>query len=71
MVVGNKIDRQGAEGAEANGIYVNVSSSKILITNNRIVRVGYNGVGDGENGIDLRGGGNTAVISNNYCQLQF
>ena len=76
VVVGNKIDRQGGE---ANGIYSNVSNSSILICNNRIVRVGYgaNGpnwnlsVGDSENGIDLRGGGNTALIANNYCQLQF
>ena len=42
-----------------------------MITNNRIVQVGYNGGGDGENGIDLRGGGNTATIANNYCQLQW
>ena len=76
VVVGNKIDRQGGE---ANGIYCNVSNSSILITNNRIVRVGYGATygsdgwsaGDSENGIDLRGGGNTALIANNYCQLQY
>jgi hypothetical protein len=68
VVVGNKIDRQDGE---ANGIYASVSNSKILITNNRIVRVGYAWYEDNENGIDLRGGGNTAVISNNYCQLQY
>ena len=68
VVVGNKIDRQGGE---ASGIYCNVSNSSILITNNRVVRVGYNYSGDGENGIDLRGGGNKAVIANNYCQLQY
>jgi hypothetical protein len=68
VIVGNKIDRQGGE---ANGIYCNVSNSSILICNNRIVRVGYNHYGDAENGIDLRGGGNKAEISNNYCQLQF
>ena len=68
VVVGNKIDRQGVE---ANGIYCNVSNSSILICNNRIVRVGYNWNEDNENGIDLRGGGNKAVIANNYCQLQY
>jgi hypothetical protein len=68
VVVGNKIDRQGVE---ANGIYSNVSNSKILIANNRIVRVGYRYYGDSENGIDLRGGGNAALIANNYCQLQY
>lgn len=68
VVVGNKIDRQGEE---ANGIYSNVSNSKILIANNRIVRVGYNYSGDSKNGIDLRGGGNAALIANNYCQLQY
>jgi hypothetical protein len=68
VIVGNKIDRQGGE---ANGIYCNASNSSILITNNRIVRVGYNWDGDAKNGIDLRGGGNKAVIANNYCQLQF
>jgi hypothetical protein len=68
VVVGNKIDRQGGE---ANGIYCNVSNSKIVITNNRVVRVAYPGGGDGKNGIDLRGGGNTAVIANNYCQLEW
>jgi hypothetical protein len=79
VIVGNKIDRQGGE---ANGIYCNVSNSSILICNNRIVRVGYGayyvsyysgsywlGQGD-ENGIDLRGEGNSALIANNYCQLQ-
>ena len=68
VIVGNKIDRQGGE---ANGIYCNVSNSSFLITNNRIVRVGYNVGGDGKNGIDLRGSGNTAIIANNYCQLQY
>ena len=68
VVVGNKIDRQGVE---ANGIYCNVSNSSILICNNRIVRVGYKWNEDNENGIDLRGGGNKAVIANNYCQLQY
>jgi hypothetical protein len=70
VVVGNKIDRQGGEfyGIHGSGT---VSSSKILITNNRIVRVGYNFYDDYKNGIDLRGGGNTAIIANNYCQLQF
>ena len=68
VVVGNKIDRKGAE---ANGIYGGVSNSKILITNNRIVGVVYHYNGDGENGIDLRGGGNTAVIANNYCALVY
>jgi hypothetical protein len=74
VLVGNKIDRQGGE---ANGIYCNVSNSSIVITNNRIVRVGYNRYGywyetyDGECGIDLRGGGNKALIANNYCQLQY
>ena len=68
VVVGNKIDRQGVE---SNGIYGNISSSSILIANNRIVRVGYHYEGDGENGIDLRGGGNTAMVANNYCQLQW
>jgi hypothetical protein len=68
VIVGNKIDRQGGE---ANGIHCNVSNSSILIANNRVVRVGYNWEGDWKNGIDLRGGGNTAVIANNYCQLQF
>jgi hypothetical protein len=68
VLVGNKIDRQGGE---ANGIYCSVSNSSILITNNQIVRVGYNWDGDAKNGIDLRGGGNKAVIANNYCQLQY
>jgi hypothetical protein len=68
VLVGNKIDRQGGE---ANGIYCNVSNSSIVITNNRIVRVGYAYNGDSENGIDLRGGGNQAMIANNYCQLQY
>jgi hypothetical protein len=68
VLVGNKIDRQGGE---ANGIYCNVSNSSILIANNRIIRVRYNAYGDVQNGIDLRGGGNKAVIANNYCQLQF
>ncbi|NQX00869.1 hypothetical protein HQ447_09430, partial [bacterium] len=68
VIVGNKIDRQGGE---SNGIYCNVSNSSIVIANNRIVRVGYNYVGDGKCGIDLRGGGNKAVIANNYCQLQY
>ncbi len=68
VVVGNKIDRQGGE---ANGIYCNVANCSFLIANNRIVRVGINGGGDGKNGIDLRGGGNKAVIANNYCQLQY
>ena len=74
VVVGNKIDRKGAE---ANGIYGGVSNSKILITNNRIVGVGFNHstyeypVSNNENGIDLRGGGNTAIVANNYCQLQW
>jgi hypothetical protein len=67
VLVGNKIDRQGEE---ANGIYCTVSNSSIVITNNRILRVGYYHYGDGENGIDLRGGGNTVLIANNYCQLQ-
>ena len=78
VIVGNKIDRQGGE---ANGIYCNVSNSSFLICNNRIVRVSYSAyyygdynqwlgtLGD-ENGIDLRGGGNSALIANNYCQLQ-
>jgi len=77
VVVGNKIDRQGGE---ANGIYCNVSNSAFLICNNRIVGVGYrsnwndyfrrwDGQGN-ENGIDLRGGGNSALIANNYCQMQ-
>jgi hypothetical protein len=68
VLVGNKIDRQGGE---ANGIHCNVSNSSIVITNNRIVRVGYAYNGDSENGIDLRGGGNQAMIANNYCQLQY
>jgi hypothetical protein len=68
VLIGNKIDRQGGE---ASGIYCNVSNSSILITNNRVVRVGYNYDGDGKNGVDLRGGGNKAVIANNYCQLQY
>jgi hypothetical protein len=77
VIVGNKIDRQGGE---ANGIYCNVSNSSILICNNRVVRVGYGagwnywryyweGHGD-ENGIDLRGGSNSALIANHYCQMQ-
>jgi hypothetical protein len=68
VIVGNKIDRQGGE---ANGIHCHVSNSSILITNNRVVRVGYNFGGDTKNGIDLRGSGNTANIANNYCQLQY
>lgn len=68
VIVGNKIDRQAGE---ANGIYCNVSNSSFLICNNRIVRVGFNHVGDWKNGIDLRGGGNNAVIANNFCQLQY
>jgi hypothetical protein len=68
VVIGSRIDRQGGE---ANGVYCYVSNSKILIANNRILRVGYNWVGDAKNGIDLRGGGNTALIANNYCQLQY
>lgn len=74
VVVGCLVDRQGGE---ANGIYCNVSNSQIQLVNNRIVRVGYGayhyygwqGHGD-ENGIDLRGGGNSALIANNYCQMQ-
>jgi hypothetical protein len=73
VVVGCLVDRQGAE---ANGIYSNVSNSQIQVVNNRIIRVGYNRggwweAGDGECGIDLRGGGNKAFVSNNYCQLTF
>ena len=68
VLVGNKIDRQGGE---ANGIYCNVANSSFLIANNRIVHVGYNYHRDDRNAIDLRGGGNKAVIVNNYCQLQF
>ncbi len=79
VVIGNKIDRQGAE---ANGVYCNVSNSKILIANNKVLRVGYgaeqnwtngywSGNGDGENGMDLRGTGNIAVIANNYCKMQY
>ena len=68
VLVGNKIDRQGAE---ANGIYGNVSNSSFLITNNRIIEVMYHYSGDGENAIDLRGGGNTAIIANNYCKLNY
>ena len=68
VLIGNKIDRQGAE---SNGIYCYVSNSKFLISNNRIIRVGYSFGGDSENGMDLRGGGNQAIITNNYCQLQY
>lgn len=68
VVVGNKIDRQGGE---ASGINCSVSNSSILITNNRIVGVIYSAFDDSEIGIDLRGGGNHAVIANNYCQLQY
>lgn len=68
IVIGCLIDRLGGE---ANGIYCNVSNSQFHISNNRIVRVGYNYEGNGENGIDLRGAGNKAFISNNYCQLDF
>ena len=78
VLIGNKIDRQGGE---ANGVYCNVSNSNILIANNTILRVGYgaelntyngywSGNGDGENGMDLRGIGNIAVIANNYCKMQ-
>jgi hypothetical protein len=80
VLIGNKIDRQGGE---ANGIFSNISNSKIFIGNNRILRVGYgswygrggssNYLGwynqDNENGIDLRGVNNTAIIVNNYCHL--
>jgi hypothetical protein len=66
MVVGCLVDRQGGE---ASGIYCNVSNSQIQLVNNRVVRVGYAWYEDGENGIDLRGGGNKAFVSNNYCQL--
>jgi hypothetical protein len=74
VVVGCLVDRQGAE---ANGIYCAVSNSQIQLVNNRIIRVGYSRSGwwwdgaDGECGIDLRGGGNKAFVSNNYCQLTF
>jgi uncharacterized Zn-binding protein involved in type VI secretion len=68
VVVGCLVDRQGAE---ANGIYCNVSNSQIQLVNNRIIRVGYNWTGDAKNGIDLRGGGNKAFISSNYCQLSY
>lgn len=77
IVIGNKIDRQGGE---ANGIYSNVSNSKIFIGNNRILRVRYGSWyssynygswnnQDNENGIDLRGPNNRAIIVNNYCHL--
>lgn len=80
ILIGNKIDRQGGE---ANGIYSNASNSKIFISNNTILRVGYgswygrggssNYLGwynqDNENGIDLRGVNNSAIIVNNYCHL--
>jgi hypothetical protein len=66
VAVGCLVDRQGAE---ANGIHCNVSNSQIQLVNNRIIRVGYHVHGDGENGIDLRGGGNKAFVSNNYCQM--
>jgi hypothetical protein len=68
VVVGNKIDRKGGR---SNGIYGNVSNSSILIANNRVVGINYYNGGDSQCGIDLRGGGNKAVITNNYCQLQY
>lgn len=68
VVIGCLIDRQGGE---ANGIYCNVSNSSLLILNNRIIRILYAYNGDGENGIDLRGGGNKALVANNLCELQF
>ena len=67
VLTGNKIDRQGGEW---NGVYCNVSNSNILITNNCIIRVGYNNYGAQEHGIDLRGSDNCAIVANNYCQLQ-
>lgn len=77
VLIGNKIDRQGGE---FNGVYCNVSNSRIVVANNQVLRVGYasnwnsywgrwDGQGD-ENGIDLRGGGNVAQIANNYFQMQ-
>lgn len=68
VVVGCLVDRQGAE---ANGIYCNVSNSQIQLVNNRIVEVGYGWSGAAENGIDLRGGGNKAFVAQNYCQLVY
>jgi hypothetical protein len=68
VAVGCLVDRQGAE---ANGIYCNVSNSQIQLVNNRIIGVGYVQGGDGKCGIDLRGGGNKAFVSNNYCHLNY
>lgn len=65
VVIGCLIDRLGAE---ANGIYCNVSNSQIDIFNNKIIRVGH-GYFRSENGIELLGGGNKATINNNYCHL--
>jgi len=71
VVIGSKIDRQGGE---ANGVYCAVSNSKILISNNRVVGVSYYGWvwgEDSENGIDVRGGGNSVIVANNYLRLYY
>jgi hypothetical protein len=74
VLVGNKIDRQRGF---ANGVYCNVANCSFLIANNIIQQVAYRGrywnwEGNYDaRGIDLRGGGNKATISNNYIQLQY
>ncbi len=68
MVVGCLVDRRGDE---MHGIHCSVSNSQIQLVNNRIIRVGYAWDEDYENTIDIRGGGNKAYVSNNYCQLTY
>ena len=68
VIVGCKIDRQNGE---ANGIYLAGSNNNFLVANNSVIRVRYNSSGDGENGLDGRGGGNSYLIVNNYFQLTF
>ncbi len=73
VVIGCLIDRLGAQ---ANGIYCNLSNSQFHFTNNKIVRIGYKRYWnyepiDGQCGIDIRGSNNIIFIANNYCHLQY
>jgi hypothetical protein len=68
VIVGCKIDRQNGE---ANGIYLAGSNNNFLVANNSVIRVRYHYSGDGENGLDGRGGGNSYLIVNNYFQLTY
>lgn len=68
VVVGCVVDRQNGE---ANGLYFTGTNCEILVANNIVKNVVWGGGGDGENGLDGRGAGNTYIILNNYFSLRY